>query len=85
MQGVEARQANRIRRELQEMEEMYMTERPMTDFEKALAEYHSLDLRQISHAVCDLVFGGRYGSPYSVPYVRCLRFRRLGVTGSVSA
>ena len=67
VQGVEARQVNRIRRELQEMEEMYMTESPMTDFEKALAEYHALDLREISHAVHDLVIEADMALPTLSP------------------
>ena len=50
----EARQAQRIRREVQDMERVYL-EQPMSDFEKALAEYHALDLRELNYAVRDLI------------------------------
>ena len=33
---------------------MYL-EQPMSDFEKALAEYHALDLRELNYAVRDLI------------------------------
>ena len=54
-QAEEAQQAARIRREMLEMEQMYMTEQPMSDFEKAMAEYHAMDLREIIYAVRNLI------------------------------
>ena len=54
--GREERQAERIRREVNDMEQMFLESgTPMSDFEKAMAEYHALDLREINYAVRNLI------------------------------
>ena len=64
----EIRQAECIRREMERMQELLLrTGSQMTDNEKGLAEYHALDLRDISYAVRDLVVEADMAVPALLP------------------
>ena len=64
----EVRQAERIRREMERMQELLLrTGSQMTDSEKGLEEYHALDLRDISYAVRDLIVEADTAVPALAP------------------
>ena len=64
----EVRQGDRIRREMERMQELlHRTGSQMTDSEKEMEEYHALDLRDISYAVRDLIVAADTAVPDLAP------------------